>query len=255
MDGLKSERAKHTSRVVDPRTVPRLPRMGGMRIEGGRSRVTSSPSSALASGPGSRNKPITGKGVLEKARREAREMSLFSARKTLLATPTHKLNDNASQIRNAPQGLLDEHKRPAAPTYINHVPKAPIIFAPRRKPAAAQSPDASAVSIANAERERRLKAFTTGAKRDNAGSHIGPSTSSSSSSSTLRPQNTSTFNAPAARSNATPNRETSFPSAAYKVPRLKATPTPDRRGAIPSDSKDKKAAVDPFMPVKKRKVA
>lgn len=226
-----------------------------MRVEGGRSRVTSSTSSALTFGSGSKTKALTGKGVLEKARREAREMSLFSARKTLLATPTHKLSDKASQIRNAPQGLLDEHKRPAAPTYANPTPKPPTIFAPRRSSAAARTPSTGAAGMADAERERRLRAFTTGTKRDNTGTPILPSISSSSSSTTLRPQNTSTFDAPPARSNGTPDREASFPSSAYKAPRLKATPNLDPKSATPSNSKNKKADVDPFMRVKRRKVS
>lgn len=259
MDGLKSERAKHTSRVVDPRTVPRLPRMGGMRVEGGRSRVTTSTSSALTFGSGSKTKAVTGKVVLEKARREAREMSLFSARKTVLATPTHKLNDKASQVRNAPQGLLDEHKRPAGPSYASHASKPPMIFAPRRSSAASKSPTTSTASMTNEERERRLKAFTAGNKRDidNTDSAILPSTSSLSSSTTLQPQDTSTFTTPPARSNGPPDRETLYPSAAYKAPRLKNTPNSDRRSATPSESKDqtKKADVDPFMRVKRRKIA
>lgn len=248
MDGLKSERAKHTSRVVDPRTVPRLPRMGGMRVEGGRSRITSGTSSALTFGSSSKTKTLTGKGVLDKARKEAREMSLFSARKTVLATPTHKLNDKASQIRNAPQGLLDEHKRPAALSYGNPAPKAPTIFAPRRSSATGKSPSTGAAGMTDAERERRLRALTTGTKRDSAGTVL-PSTSSSSSSATPRP------NAPPVRSNGTPDRESSFPSSAYKAPRLKTTPTPDRRSATLSNSTNKKADVDPFMRVKRRKIS
>lgn len=228
--------------------------MGGMRVEAGRSRATGSTASALTFGSGSKSKALTGKGVLEKARREAREMSLFSARKTLLATPTHKLNDKASQVRNAPQGLLDEHKRPAAPSYGNHIPKRPTIFAPRRFSATAQTATTSAAGMTDAERERRLKAFTTGTKRDSTGTAVLPSTPSSASSTTLRPQNTSTFSAPTARSTGTPDREATFPSSAYKAPRLKATPPSERRSATPSDSKHKKADVDPFMRVKRRKV-
>ena len=257
MDGLKSERAKHTSRVVDAKTVPRLPRMGGMRVEGGRSRLTSSTSSALTFGSGSKTKALTGKGVLEKARREAREMSLFSARKTLLATPTHKLNDKASQVRNVPQGLLDDHKRPTTLSYANHTPKPPTIFAPRRSSAAANSPTPSAAGMTDAERERRLKAFTTGTKRDSTGTPTLPPISSSSASTTLRPQNNSTFIAPGAQSNGTPDRGASFPSSAYKAPRPKPTPTLDRGSVTPSESKStsKGVGVDPFMRVKRRKVA
>ncbi|MCJ1368509.1 hypothetical protein MMC16_007653 [Acarospora aff. strigata] len=285
MDGIKTERAKHTSRVVDARTVPKLPRMGGMRAEGGRSRQSTggTASSALTFGSGSRTRPVTGKAVLEKARREAREMSLFSARKTLLATPTHKLNDKATQVRNAPQGLLAQHKKPVAPAYTNHTPKAPPIVAPRKS----SSSTAAAASTTAVERERRLKAFTTGTKRDNTGGPIPPPPSSSSSkpssatatatatatTTTLRPQNTSTFTAPPTTTTTpTTTKPTAhnqaYPSTAYKAPRLKPSSssstslTAERRSVTPSENKNKStstsmksATVDPFMRVKRRRIS
>lgn len=221
-----------------------------MRVEGGRTRTTaggSGNSSTLSFTSGSKTKVLTGKGVLEKARREAREMSLFSVRKTILATPTHKLNNKATQVRNAPQGLLDEHKKPTTPSYLNHIPKPPMIFAPRKSSVASTSKAPTTTGTTDTERERRLKAFTTpsssATKRDNTGTPV------SSSSSTCRPQNTSTFCAQGDRSTfASSDRETSFPSAAYKAPRLKArsSPGPPENG---------KVAVDPLMRAKRRKVA
>ncbi|KAI9873763.1 MAG: hypothetical protein M1830_010627 [Pleopsidium flavum] len=250
MDGIKSERAKHTSKVIDPRSVPRLPRMGGMRVEGGRTRTTgggSGGSSTLSFMSGSKTKVLTGKGVLEKARREAREMSLFSVRKTILATPTHKLNNKATQVRNAPQGLLEEHKRPAAPSYMNQSPKPPMVFAPRRNNVVS-NPETPTTTDPT-ERERRLKAFTTPTtttttKRDNTGTPI------PKSSTTLRPQNTSTFTPD---SSFQPNLETSFPSAAYKAPRLKTSSSSDRR--TPGHLESGKGPVDPLMRAKRRKIS
>jgi len=50
--------------------------------------------SVMSFGSGSRTSTTTGKGLILKARREARENSLFSARRNVLSTPTHLLGDN-----------------------------------------------------------------------------------------------------------------------------------------------------------------
>ena len=52
-------------------------------------------SSHLLFGSGSRTNTKTGKGILLKAKREARENSLFSARRNVLSTPTHLLANRA----------------------------------------------------------------------------------------------------------------------------------------------------------------
>jgi hypothetical protein len=52
-------------------------------------------SSHLLFGSGSRTNTKTGKGILLKAKREARENSLFSARRNVLSTPTHLLATRA----------------------------------------------------------------------------------------------------------------------------------------------------------------
>ncbi|MCJ1236454.1 hypothetical protein MMC14_004435 [Varicellaria rhodocarpa] len=165
MDGIKNERAKHTSRVVDAKTVPRLPRMGGMRVEPGSrtsSRVAGNGNpSILTFASGSKTKTLTGKGVMAKARREARELSLFSARKSTLTTPTHQLSSKATQIRHVPKGMVAEHRRiplisAAKP---DAKPTATIIAPKKRKLSGEIVPPASAMS--NEERERRLRAFTT----------------------------------------------------------------------------------------------
>lgn len=268
MDGIKSERAKHTSKVVDPRSVPRLPRMGGMRAEGGRSAKAATTSSTLTFGAGSRTKTLTGKGVLNKAKKEAREMSLFSARKTILATPTHQLGSRASQVQSVPRGLVDEHKKPPGPAYANpnQGQRAPVtVFAPRKsmsRPAPATANATQAV-MTNAEREDRLKAFTTqkpataGMKRESTGAPV-PSPSVSTSTP-QRPSITSSENTPV-------RRETEYPSAGYKVPRLNLAATPGHGGrsrsgtpgSTPEKPRAKTAAADPLLRpnnVKRRRVS
>lgn len=56
-------------------------------------------SSVMSFGSGSRTRTTTGKGLLLKAKREARENSLFSARRNVLSTPTHLLGDNRGRPR------------------------------------------------------------------------------------------------------------------------------------------------------------
>ena len=237
MEGIQSERAKHTSKVVDSKSVPRLPRMGGMRVEGGRSRTTNSKSgnsALLTFGSGSKTKMLTGKDVLEKARREAREMSLFSAKKSVLAVPTHKLQGKASQIRTAPHGLLEEHRKPSTPNYIDLTVKPTTIFAPRKR-TAANDPTVPGGMTAE-ERESRLKALTT------------PSSSTKPlSSPTLRPQNKSTMSPPSRISSP------AYANSAYVAPRMKPSPSPEGKGPRPPGKT--KAPVDPFMPAKRRKLA
>lgn len=53
--------------------------------------------SVMSFGSGSRTRTTTGKGLILKAKREARENSLFSARRNVLSTPTHLLGDNRAR--------------------------------------------------------------------------------------------------------------------------------------------------------------
>ncbi|MCJ1249238.1 hypothetical protein MMC30_006461 [Trapelia coarctata] len=238
LDGIKIERAKHTSKVVDPKLVrlPKLPRMGGMRVEGGRTKATSSPGgnpSLLTFASGSKTKMLTGKGVLDKARREARELSLFSARKSILATPTHKLNTKATQIRSAPQGLVEEHRRPPAPR--DSSPKKTTVIAPRRRNAAEQSSSSPSTGMTFEERERRLKALTNPSSVERS---LPVETSEAQDSSAASP----------------PSRtpRSLHPPSAYVLPKSR-THTPEPKGCRPAAKA--KAPVDPFMPAKRRKVA
>jgi len=237
LDGIKSERAKHTSKVVDPRLVrlPKLPRATGMRVEGGRAKATSSPGgnpSLLTFSSGSRTKTLTGKGVLDKARREARELSLFSAKKSILAIPTHKLNSKATQIRTAPQGLVEEHRRPAAPLDSN--PKKTTVIAPKRRNAPEHSSSPS-TGMTFEERERRLKALTnpSSVKRS-----LPAETSVTQASSAISPPARST--------------RSLHPPSAYVAPKSRSH-TPEPKACRPAAKAQ--APVDPFMPEKRRRIA
>ena len=183
--------------------------------------------SVLSFGSGSKTKMLTGKGVLDRARREAKELSVFSGRKSLLATPTHKLHTQASIVRQAPQGLLDEHRRPRPPTYEDAKPIA--IRAPR-KPSIAGTTSVPTGQTTE-EKERRLKALTK----------------IQSAQPSSRPQNTTVVSPPPA------NTAFAWPDAAYTAPRMKlqSAGTTGKRPLVQSA----RARDDPFMPTKRRRVA
>jgi elongin-A len=109
----KDAAASRTIQVVDAKTLPKLPRASGMRVEknrNGRPIQRSGDTSTLSFTSGSKTKATTGAGVISKAKREARQMSLFSAQKSVLATPTHKLGQKASHVGSVPKGLVEQHK-------------------------------------------------------------------------------------------------------------------------------------------------
>ncbi|MCJ1281737.1 hypothetical protein MMC26_001059 [Xylographa opegraphella] len=234
MEGIKNEKAKHTSKIVDPRTVPKLPRMGGMRLEGGRSKSGPSSSNNLSSlrfTSGSKTKVLTGSGVIAKVRREGKEMSLFSSKNSHLTTPTHKLSDRATQIRKVPQGLVEDHRRPSAPLPTNPSSKPTTIFAPRRRNTGGEI--SSPRGLTFEEREKRLRTLTG----------CTPSTERSLTT-TVTTQNVSASSPPM-------TTNTTYPSSAYVAPRVKPL-TLEHAGHRPLPKV--KAPVDPFMPAKRRRV-
>lgn len=241
LQGLNSERLKHQSRQVAASTVPPLPKMGAMKlIKTPRKRKIAfvDHRSKLCFNAGSKTKVLTGKNVLDKARREAREQSLFGAR-SVLAVPTHKLNDSASQIQRAPKGLVFDYQYPAAPKPLDPTVKPTPIFAPKRK---RQEPMKSVGSgqMSLEEKERRLKALTTPRKDVTAAPSPATqphsdSNSSTTPSTTSRPQNTSILSSTTATSNAA--RSQQLPKANVRPPTRAKPP------------------VNPFMPIKRRKLS
>ncbi|MCJ1473393.1 hypothetical protein MMC13_002044 [Lambiella insularis] len=230
MEGIKSERAKHTSKVMDAKSLPKLTREGRVSKAGSSS---SGSRSLLTFTSGSKTKTLTGRGVLDKARREARELSLFSAKRSLLTTPTHKLSSKATQIHHAPQALVDEHRRPPAPTYMEPNAKPMMIYAPRKHstPRGALSPN----GIEFEEREKKLRALTVGRKY-------------SEPRSTITSQSVSTSVRSASQRQSNP----AYPSSSYVAPRSKPSTTESNAGQ--QRASKAKAPANPFMPAKRRKI-
>ncbi|KAK7756864.1 hypothetical protein SLS62_001309 [Diatrype stigma] len=112
--GLKKEKAENVSHIVASRKLPRPPKdgrgipggarrtgTGGRRPDDGDLRFTS----------GTRTKTTTGKGILRKAYREAREISA----RNRLATPTGLLPVRQGQIASAPKAMVEEARIKAQP--------------------------------------------------------------------------------------------------------------------------------------------
>ncbi len=266
LKGIKTEQAKHTIKHVHPSTVPKLPKMGGMIY------ATSLPHfkkpkkppppkpTSLNFGAGSRTKTLTGAGVMNKARREAKQLSLFSAKNSKLAKPTHELSNKAVGVQHAPESIVNEYRRPVVPKAVDPTVKKPTIFVPKRK-IVNNASTSNGTSVE--EREGQLKDFTNpGIARASSLSTSSPpsstappnppkaaetqlfATTDSSSSITSCPQNTSVMSPQ--------STNTAYPASAYRVPRLKSI-SPESKDRKPMIKK--RAPVDPFMPAKRRKIA
>ena len=115
--GIKKEKAENVSTIVDfdRRKLPRPPLdgrgpIGGSRKAAGR-RGGGPDESDLRFTSGIRTKTTTGKSILRKARREAREIQ----HRNRLATPTGLLPVQRGQIAAAPKGMVEAARIKAQP--------------------------------------------------------------------------------------------------------------------------------------------
>lgn len=147
--GLKKEKAENVSQIIDSRKLPRPPkdgrgipggarRAGGKRADDGDLRFTS----------GIRTKTTTGKGVLRKAFREAREISA----RNRLATPTGLLPVRQGQIISAPQGMVEEARIKAQPAIRGAAAAAAATGPGGRRPSAS-----GATTLLEQKRARELE--------------------------------------------------------------------------------------------------
>jgi elongin-A len=108
---IKDEKAKHTSRLLDPSEVPRT---AGQKRKAAAATSRNQSTSTLTFGSGSRTKTTTGASILKKAAREAKEMHLFGAR-ALLSTPSNQLKSKTSRVQSAPRGITQAYQSKAQP--------------------------------------------------------------------------------------------------------------------------------------------
>ena len=146
--GLKSKRDAMTSKVVDLRSLPKMPRDPRLIANGGnllKRKATTwkkeANGSSLTWASGSKTKMTDGKSVLTRARREAKEISAMSR----LARP---MTTKIGQVSRAPTGLVDEYRRAARPA-----DSTVKILARKRTAFAAER-------MEQKEKEARLKALT-----------------------------------------------------------------------------------------------
>ncbi|KAL2358376.1 RNA polymerase II transcription factor SIII subunit A-domain-containing protein [Cryomyces antarcticus] len=185
----------------------------------------SSSTALLSFGGGSRTKTNTAQGVLDRARRETQEAR--NARNSALAMPTHLLNVKASQVRQAPRGMVVGYNRPAPPKIIGSSVSRPApIFISRPVVTDRDRALNAAIKSEREERERRLKALT--------------GLSNTAAQKTLTPPRV-----PGA------SGVTSLPGIAAAGSPMSRTASP---APAPAPQQRKRPGYDPFMAVKRRKV-
>ncbi|KAE8138314.1 putative RNA polymerase II transcription factor SIII subunit A [Aspergillus pseudotamarii] len=190
LDGISSERAKNSVNFVPDRRDIRLPRerptakqryasydrkMGGIKPMFTSTKNTFGSSDPLGSALWSLERPPPP---------PKKKSSIFTApkRNNALAVPTKHLNNRATQVRQAPRSLVEEHRRPPEPA-IPRRTNPPALRAPGRSnfqsipERRSQSP---MVSTSLRDREARLRAIASGQRP-------GSNTPSSSASSQLPP--------------------------------------------------------------------
>lgn len=118
MLGIKRDKETHVSKVVDLKSLPKVPRdprmianNGGVPLKG-KTGFKRAPPSALTWTAGSKTKLTDGKSVLTRARREAKEMT----QRGKLATPTGQLNVKHGQVKQAPAAMVKEYRTATQPT-------------------------------------------------------------------------------------------------------------------------------------------
>ncbi|KAG9246598.1 RNA polymerase II transcription factor SIII subunit A-domain-containing protein [Calycina marina] len=159
MQGLKSEKAAMVSKIVDIKKLPKLPKdsrvvaKDGVLLKNTKGGGWVKQSSTLTWTAGSKTKMTDGKSVLNRARKEAREISAMSR----MSRPTAMLRGNIGQITKAPVGLVEEYKRLARPTEQ----VGPVTIVVRKKTALTMDSSSAAARKEELARESRLLALTT----------------------------------------------------------------------------------------------
>lgn len=155
MLGIQKEKAQHLTKVVNSKSLPKLPKdprmlsnNGGVPISMRKKGFVKPPSSSLSFAGGSRTKMKDPGSVLTRAIREAKEIS---ARKKL-GQPTHQLHTPRSQVLQAPQAMMNEYRKAAEPELK--------IYTPKKKTSVGVSIAHGTVNGSTLEeRERRLRAM------------------------------------------------------------------------------------------------
>ena len=118
--GLAKEESGNVATIVDGKRLPRPPRTGtGRRIGAPRSGQRQAGSSTLAFTAGSRTKLVSGKNVLRRARREAKDIA---AQRGSLGAVSRVSNAAGGQLRAAPTGFIEHHRVASQPEFRKSLP-------------------------------------------------------------------------------------------------------------------------------------
>jgi elongin-A len=115
MTAIKQEKAKHVTRKVDPKNLPRVPRDPWMRSNDGGVPLSRNYGTSSAS------KPKVATSLFDKAVREAKETS-----RNRLIAPSHKFTINNNRVRQAPAAMIDEYRREKQSPVKMYAPAKPI---------------------------------------------------------------------------------------------------------------------------------
>ena len=247
LDGIKSERAKHSAKfVTDRRRLPRERPTTRQRYALHNRKMRGI--SPFSSGTSSRADTIATK----------RKNSIFSAPKMnpALAVPTKQLNSKATQVKHAPLSLIEDHRRPSMPiSGPVHKSNTPILIAPGRSnsnKSIAPSSDHVAITPSLREREAKLRELTTG----NSGSKssiLPPTNATSSAASQSTPKESSLLGArpsvnKAAPPSSTPREPAVSPSTEERAPgKLQAQSGTSAADESSSETVSKAAARRPVI--------
>ncbi|KAI4118531.1 MAG: hypothetical protein LQ338_007386 [Usnochroma carphineum] len=219
-NGLKAAKDKRKIQIMEG--IPKLPKLDGMQFAHAAEynrikkpvKIIRPTSKVLQFENGSKIKVLTGKGIVDKARREALGMSRFPAQ-NVLATPTHQLNSLASRPPEAPLWRVEEIRRASPPK--NPSTAKPEVFASPIRPAGSKEAQRKSGMMTTEYREGRLRALTNlGSATRAANTTFLSTTSTTPRSSAKRPSKAITT--PTSITSVTPGSSAKRPSTTATTP-------------------------------------
>lgn len=175
MEGINSERAKHSAKFVGDQRTLRLPQQRPSarqryasydRKVGGITPVFAAPSSAtLASNPlgapaWTFERPQIPRSGMPDSRKKN---SIFAPKRNkALAVPTKQLNNRATQVKAAPRSLIEEHRQPPGVRVTKNTTPPTLKVPGRAKPQSDLGSNNPVITPSLQEREARLRALTSG---------------------------------------------------------------------------------------------
>ncbi|KAF4581190.1 RNA polymerase II transcription factor SIII, subunit A [Ophiocordyceps camponoti-floridani] len=138
--GLRQDKEKNTSKIVERKFLPRAGRVGPKRLG-----PRDNSSSALTFNLGSRTKTHTGASIMRKVRREVREIATIHGP---LSKPT-RAGAGASDLKKAPASMVSEHQRASQPQFRTSAQSAVI----ETQPSSVEQYEKRATVISDSEEE------------------------------------------------------------------------------------------------------